>query len=63
VRALRVNDAPSSRAAELLTAGAVRAHCGEVAREAIEGRSTQFRWREEHLPVVAAYVVDVIGAR
>lgn len=51
------------RAEELLTAAAVRVHCGEVATEAIEGRSSQFRWREERLPAVAAYVVDVIRDR
>ena len=50
-------------AADLLTAGAVRAHCAEVARLALEGRSAHFRWREERLPVVAAYVVDVIRDR
>ena len=47
----------------LLTAHAVRARCGEVAREAIEGRSAHFRWREERLPAVAAYVRDVIRDR
>src|SRR6202521_364018 len=50
-------------AAELLTARAVRAHCAEVARQAMEGRSAHFRWREERLPVVAAYVVEVIRDR
>ena len=48
---------------ELLSAGAVRAHCSEVARQAMEGRSAHFRWREERLPAVAAYVVDVIRDR
>lgn len=59
-----VNVAPALHpAAALLTAGAVRAHCAEVARQAIEGRSALFLWREERLPVVAAYVVDVIRDR
>jgi Protein of unknown function (DUF1688) len=47
----------------LLTAHAVRARCAEVAREAIEGRSAHFRWHEERLPAVAAYVTDVIRSR
>lgn len=47
----------------LLTAGAVRERCGQVAREAIEGRSTHFHWHEERLGAVAAYVVDVIRER
>jgi hypothetical protein len=50
-------------AAGLLTAGAIRTHCAEVARPAMEGRSAHFRWREERLPGVAAYVVDVIRDR
>jgi hypothetical protein len=59
-----MNDTPAFHpAAGLLTAGAIRAHCGEVAREAMEGRSAHFRWREERLPAVAAYVVDVIRDR
>ena len=53
----------SQPAAALLTARAVRTHCGEVAAEAIEGRSALFRWNEERLPIVAAYVVDVIRDR
>jgi hypothetical protein len=58
------NFAPAASPAErLLTADAVRVHCGEVARAAIEGRSPHFRWREERLPTVAAYVVDVIRDR
>jgi hypothetical protein len=48
---------------ELLTAGAIRTHCAEVAGEAIAGRSAHFAWREERLPAVSAYVVDVIRAR
>ncbi|MFL5521209.1 MAG: DUF1688 family protein [Gemmatimonadales bacterium] len=47
----------------LLSAGAIRTHCAQVAREAIEGRSPYFRWREERLGQVAAYVVDVIRDR
>ena len=47
----------------LLSAAAVRTHCGQVAREAIEGRSRYFRWREDRLAPVAAYVVDVIRER
>ena len=47
----------------LLTAGAIREHCGEVARETIAGRSPHFRWHEDRLPEVAAYVVDVIRER
>ena len=47
----------------LLNAGAIRAHCAEVAGEAIAGRSALFRWREERLPTVAAYVTDVIRSR
>lgn len=58
-----MNDTVPPAAARLLTAGAIRAHCGEVAREAIEGRSAHFLWHEERLPVVAAYVVDVIRER
>lgn len=59
-----MNDMPAFHpATELLTAGAVRAHCAEVAREAIEGRSSLFLWNEERLPIVAAYVVDVIRDR
>ena len=48
---------------ELLTAGAIREHCAEVARETMAGRSAHFRWREERLAAVADYVVDVIRAR
>jgi hypothetical protein len=59
-----VNAAPALHpAGELLTAAAVRTHCAEVARTAMEGRSAHLRWREERLPVVAAYVVDVIRER
>jgi hypothetical protein len=47
----------------LLTAGAIRTHCAEVAAQAIAARSPLFVWREERLPVVAAYVVDVIRER
>lgn len=47
----------------LLTAGAIRTHCAEVAREAMEARSPHFGWRDDRLPVVAAYVVDVIRER
>lgn len=50
-------------AARLLTAGAVRAHCAEVAREAIAGRSAHFHWHEARLGRVAGYVVDVIRER
>lgn len=50
-------------AAALLTAGAVRTHCAEVAREAMEGHSALLRWHEERLPAVAAYVVEVIRER
>ena len=48
---------------DLLTAGAIRARCAEVAGEAIAGRSAHFRWNEAKLPEVARYVVDVIRAR
>ena len=48
---------------DLLTAGAIRQHCAEVAGEAIAGRSAHFHWRAERLPAVADYVVDVIRAR
>ncbi len=59
-----MNDTSASpSAARLLTAGAIRAHCAEVARQAIEGRSAHFTWREEQLPRVAAYIVDVIRER
>ena len=59
-----MNDrAPAHRADELLTAAAVRTHCAEVAAEAIAGRSALFAWNEERLPIVAAYVVDVIRDR
>ncbi len=59
-----MNAAPALHpAAALLTAGAVRARCAEVARLAMEERSAHFRWREERLPAVAAYVVDVIRDR
>src|ERR1700682_1617133 len=62
--AFRMNVTPALHpAAGLLTAGAIRAHCAEVACEAMEGRSAHFRWREERLPAVAAYVVDVIRDR
>ena len=54
---------PESAGARLLTAGAIRMHCSEVAREAMDGRSALFRWRDERLPQVAAYVVDVIRER
>jgi len=47
----------------LLTAAAVRKHCGQVAREVLEGRSPHFRWHEERLPAVADYVVQVIRER
>jgi hypothetical protein len=52
-----------SAAAELLTAGAVRQHCGEVAAMVQAGESAHFVWREDRLPVVAAYVADVIRER
>jgi hypothetical protein len=59
-----VNATPTlHRAAELLTARAVRVHCAQVARQAMEGRSAHFRWRAERLPAVAAYVVEVIRDR
>ncbi|QJR15291.1 DUF1688 family protein [Usitatibacter palustris] len=58
-----MNATQPSSAARLLTAGAVRAHCGEVAREVMAGRSPHFTWHEERLPAVAAYVVDVIRER
>jgi hypothetical protein len=58
-----VNSPPSAAAAHLLTAAAIRQHCTEVAREAIDGRSALFRWREDRLPQVAAYVVEVIRER
>jgi hypothetical protein len=48
---------------ELLTAGAIRAHCAEVAGEALAGRSPHFAWHGERLPAVAAYVVEVIRGR
>ena len=47
----------------LLSAHAVRKHCGQVARAAIEGRSAHFHWHEDRLAQVAAYVVDVIRER
>ena len=47
----------------LLTAGAIRTHCAEVAGEAIAGRSAHFHWHAERLPVVASYVVEVIRER
>ena len=55
--------AAAPAAARLLTAGAIREHCEEVAREAIEGRSAHFRWHEDRLAHVAGYVVDVIRSR
>jgi hypothetical protein len=55
--------AGAGAAARLLTAGAIREHCEEVAAEAIEGRSTHFRWHGERLQSVAGYVVDVIRER
>ena len=58
-----MNDLASPHAAALLTAGAVRAHCAEVAAEAIEGRSPLFRWHEARLAEVADYVVGVIRER
>lgn len=58
-----MNATQPSAAARLLTAGAVRAHCGEVAREVMAGRSPHLAWHEERLPAVAAYVVDVIRER
>jgi hypothetical protein len=59
----RDGPAGAGAAARLLTAGAIREHCEEVAREALEGRSAHFRWHAERLPSVAAYVVDVIRSR
>ena len=41
----------------------MRTHCAEVAKEAIEDRSAHFRWHEARLPVIAAYVVQVIRDR
>lgn len=58
-----MNDTLPAAPARLLTAGAVRAHCAEVAREVVEGRSPHLAWREERLPAVADYVVDVIRER
>ncbi|HUQ28013.1 MAG TPA: DUF1688 family protein [Usitatibacter sp.] len=55
--------APASRAAALLTARAVREHCGEVAGEVLAGRSKLFAWHEARLEPVASFVVDVIRDR
>ncbi len=57
------NPARSAAAERLLSAAAVRTHCNEVAREALEGRSRHFRWHEARMPAVASYVVDVIRSR
>lgn len=47
----------------LLTAHAIRAHCAEVADEAIAGRSKHFAWHGDRLPAIAEYVVEVIRGR
>jgi len=58
-----MNAAPSPTAARLLTAGAIREHCGEIAAWVEAGHSLQFIWHAERLPAAAAYVADVIRER
>ncbi len=58
-----VNDARSPTAARLLTAGAIREHCGEIASWVEAGQSPHFAWHAERLPAAAAYVAEVIGER
>src|SRR5258708_554546 len=53
----------STAAARLLTAGAVREHCGEIAAWVEAGHSPHFAWHGERLPGAAAYVADVIRER
>lgn len=55
--------AQTPSAARLLSASAVRAHCGEVARAVMAGRSPHLAWHEERLPEVAGYVTGVIRER
>lgn len=49
--------------ARLLTAGAIRAHCGEVAAWVKAGSSPHLAWHAGRLPTVAEYVVQVIRER
>ena len=58
-----MNDARSPTAARLLTAGAIREHCGEIAAWIEAGQSPHFTWHEERLPAAAAYAAEVIRER
>ena len=58
-----VNDARSPTAARLLSAGAIREHCGEIATWVEAGHSPHFAWHAERLPAAAAYVAQVIRER
>jgi hypothetical protein len=58
-----VNDARSPTAARLLTADAIREHCGEIATWVEAGHSPHFAWNAERLGAAAAYVAEVIRER
>ena len=58
-----MNDARSPTAARLLSAGAIREHCGEIATWVEAGHSPHFAWHAERLPAAAAYVAQVIRER
>ena len=47
----------------LLTAAAIRVHCGEVMAHIEAGASDWFTWRPERLEAAAGYVVDTIRSR
>lgn len=50
-------------AARLLSASAVRRHCEEIFTHVAAGHSALFIWHPERLPVIAAYVAEVIRDR
>ena len=54
---------PAAAAASLLSAGAIRARCGQVMAAAEAGRLAHFAYHPERLDDVAAFVVETIRAR
>ena len=58
-----MNDEAGIRAARLLTAPAIREHCGEVAAMIEAGESAHFRWHAQRLAPTAQFVAGVIRER
>jgi hypothetical protein len=54
---------PAAAAAALLSAGAIRARCGQVMAAAEAGRLAHFAYHPERLDDAAAFVVETIRAR